>query len=472
MRATGLLANVGWTLSPIAHVVVDEVQDVVGIRARFVLQLLDVLVGLGAGFTLLGDPLQAIYDFQLVHETMTCTDLIDEARTRFFPVDHPLEGEYRTRSDETRAAATARSTLQHLDPDDRLRRLEALTVDLPPLGAIDVDAVADLTHWQGTTALLCDTNIRAALVAQHATHLGLPVAIAPDRDDPTLPCWIAALLQNHPRSTVTREEFFGLSADAVGDAPDRWRLLINVARARRHLPLRDLGIALQSAGRSRALDQALTGKLIASTVHRAKGLEFDNVVLVDPDRWDRRDDQSPDAASRRLFVALTRARLRLTRVRGIDTRGWSREHPSGIPVWVKRPPRVGRRGRPTTLLIEPWMAQSLGPTTADLARKVGLPLTWDRTDEHITVDGDVLPSWTAAAGGTPIVRTGEAFGQIVAKLIDSTLTRLPNLTGGHVEGVETVVGPPTPSGPGCHGFWTGARIAGTLTFVGATKGPS
>lgn len=46
------------------HVVVDEVQDLVGDRADFVDAILRALAA-DAGFTLLGDPAQGIYEFQL-----------------------------------------------------------------------------------------------------------------------------------------------------------------------------------------------------------------------------------------------------------------------------------------------------------------------------------------------------------------------------------------------------------------------
>lgn len=51
-------------LAGLRHVVVDEYQDLVGVRADLVLQLVDSLPG-GCGVTLLGDPCQAIYDYQV-----------------------------------------------------------------------------------------------------------------------------------------------------------------------------------------------------------------------------------------------------------------------------------------------------------------------------------------------------------------------------------------------------------------------
>ena len=51
-------------LPDVRHVIVDEVQDVVGVRARLIAVLLEHLPA-SVGFTMLGDPKQGIYDFQL-----------------------------------------------------------------------------------------------------------------------------------------------------------------------------------------------------------------------------------------------------------------------------------------------------------------------------------------------------------------------------------------------------------------------
>ena len=80
----------------------------------------------------------------------------------------------------------------------------------------------------------------------------------------------------------------------------------------------------------------------------------------------------------------------------------------------------------------------------------------------ITVDSDELPSWRATVDGVEVARTGEAFGALVRRL--SFDGHAPGLSGGRVEGLETVVGPAVQTEPGQHGFWTGARISGPLSF--------
>ncbi len=55
------------------HVVLDEVQDLVGDRAELARALLQV-VGPECGFTALGDPMQGIYDWQLENSAAGTTN--------------------------------------------------------------------------------------------------------------------------------------------------------------------------------------------------------------------------------------------------------------------------------------------------------------------------------------------------------------------------------------------------------------
>lgn len=63
-EATGLVRRDPTVLSGVRHLVVDEVQDLVGVRAALVLAFIDALPE-GCGVTLLGDPCQSLYDYQV-----------------------------------------------------------------------------------------------------------------------------------------------------------------------------------------------------------------------------------------------------------------------------------------------------------------------------------------------------------------------------------------------------------------------
>lgn len=437
------------------HVVVDEVQDVVGIRARFVLALLEHGLADGVGFTLLGDPLQSLYDFQLSDEQDWSSDrFLDEVRGRFSVDEVFLTGEYRARTAEARAVALARPSLTPLTDGERRLRLEDLAADLPPLGQVDEDMADDIRAWTGTTALLTDTNARAGLVAAKLADFGIPVELAASAADPALAPWLGALLGRSDTSAVDRDSFLEM-AEACGLAAsgNMWKALIRVAGSRRGLDLADLAAGLRGRRYPPELLRVPTARVVASTVHRVKGLEFDNVVLVDPADWTG-DDDGP--AARRLFVAMSRARSRLSRCHGIPTRGWRRDLPSG--TWCQ----VAPRGRGTLgVLMEPGHARALGPVGHPLDRAVGAAVSWVAAEDWVTVDGHEVPSWTALVDGVEVARTGEEFGAWIRRL--SFGGRVPALRGAHVEGLETVVGPLGQTG-GQYGFWLGARISGPTSF--------
>ena len=456
-KATRLLEKAGKPAFPeILHVVVDEVQDVVGSRARFGLTLLDKGFEEGVGFTLLGDPMQSLYDFQLEDEGGGSSEqFLEDVRRRFAVAQTFLRGEYRTRTDEARAVASVRAGLTSLSDGVRRLRLDDLAADLPPLGNVDEDLADDVRAWSGATALLTDTNARAGLVASQLAAYGVPVELAASATEPSLAPWIGQMLGRWVAPTLDRDTFVDLAqATGLPDAPDAWKSLVRVANSRRALDLGELANGLRARRYPLALLRSPTSAVVASTVHRAKGLEFDNVVLVDPHDW-RADDDG--ASARRMFVAMSRARSRLSRCHGTSVRSWRKDQPSG--TWLQ----TGPRGRGTLgLLMEPRHARALGRVDYALEERIGAPVCWISAESLVTVDGDEVPSWIGTVDGLEVARTGEELGILVRRL--SFGGRAPALRGGHVEGVETVVGPPGQAHAGQQEFWVGARVSGPISF--------
>ena len=93
------------------------------------------------------------------------------------------------------------------------------------------------------------------------------------------------------------------------------------------------------------------------------------------------------------------------------------------------------------VILEPQYARHLGPTAEDISRTVRAAVVWSRTDDIITVESEELPSWVAAVDGLDVARTGEEFGRLVRRL--SYGDRVPSLSGGRVEGMETLVDDPS-----------------------------
>ncbi|WEV78612.1 AAA family ATPase [Janibacter cremeus] len=440
------------------HVIIDEVQDVVGVRAEFVCELLKAAVAGGAGFTLLGDPLQSLYDFQMEgRHNWTCTDFLDRVDELFSPTHIHLTGDYRSITPDARQISSLRSDLIALNDDERLRRLRSAVANLAPLGPLDDDALETIAGWPGTTALLCDNNARAGLVADQLGRAGIPSRLATAAEKTPLPAWIAQCLGDVPTRSIPRDVFLDRARSVGVEEPEAaWRELITIADSDRVLDIPTLAGRLTRRSITTFPPNA-TAPLVVSTVHRAKGLEFDNVVLIDPDDW-WRPDEDQSRIARMLYVALSRAHTRVSYTRDYAPHGWFKARVgSGETMWVHGP--RGRRGGINGLLMEPSLARALGASATLSNAVIGETVAWEDGDDIEDVDGDLLPSWVATVSGTPVARSGDVFGRFMAT--KSRRTR-PLLRGGHVEGLETVVGPASSTPGGKHGLWLGARISGVI----------
>lgn len=450
-RATALLAAAEAPLFPdICHVVVDEVQDVVGDRARFVLQLLRTGLAPDTGFTLLGDPIQALYDFQLADEDqMTSAALLDHVRSEFAAQDILLAGDYRAQTEDARRASRLRAELGGLPGSEQLLRLRRSQSELSPLGPLDDDAAQIIAGWSGSTALLCDTNARVALTADRLASLDLPTNLIPRAKESSIDPWVGRCLGDVTSNRIDHGEFAArLKRCRVEDVDGQWLRCLDLTGDPTELDLRLLGAALARPPRSfRRRSQC---DVQVSTVHRAKGLEFDNVVLVDSEAWVRGSDTS---SAHQLFVALSRARRRVTTVDGIDARRWRKDERADM--WVDRGwnGRGGLRG----VIIEPrHLVQS--PLTAAQADAVSsAAVEWSEPYEDLTVDGSVIPKWMASVNGVTLGVTTEAFGVTVVRGRYGTLW--PTLRGGRVEGVETAIRPGSEEF-GQNGIALAARLVG------------
>lgn len=294
------------------HVVMDEVQDLVGDRADFVVALLRRLDS-DVGITALGDPLQGVYDFQLDEST---------SKTSSQQVFELLGGEFRARTvglgENYRALGADPRMVVELG--DRLRVVTEAAVALDILGEFDstllhvgeIEDWADMLPVDGTsTAVLCATNGEVLRVSRYLNESGIHHAVRRQAQDFGAAKWVAqalgALDGTKVRRSVVEEALKDMLGDAAGD--DAWYLLkaaegdarqidsLNVARIR---------TLVRSGVVPLTLTEPDTSNVIVSTVHRAKGLEFDRVFLVDRSyTW---EDEDPWTTVRARYVALSRAR--------------------------------------------------------------------------------------------------------------------------------------------------------------------
>ncbi|MFI8908711.1 UvrD-helicase domain-containing protein [Streptomyces albidoflavus] len=490
-----------------AHVVVDEVQDLVGVRREMVEALLDRFQE-NSGFTVVGDSAQAVYGFQVADPEARAEEtdrFLDWVRATFGEdlVELHLGDNFRARSGEARLALPFGTALQHL-PHDRAEAaaaaekihgdLRALLLTTPNFGPLDDPFVrAALRDHPGTTSILCRDNGQVLTLSGALAEAGVPHTLQRSARERSAPVWLAELLASTASSTLGRERFEELLAElpvTVDGAPEAlWGSVRKVARGtgRSTLDVPALHRALAEGRLPDELTETQSSSLVVSTVHRAKGLEFDRVLVVEPRvlkkppaTRKKKYDYDPAAEARLLYVAMTRARddlyvldapssWLLRKDRRIDRwylggrSSWARNgiEVTGADVSHERPPGAGSPGQDAA---EVWRYLRSEVASGAEARLV-LP-------HSIPVAADQSPPYVVEVAGRPVGEVSERFRTGLHRLLrrsaHQSVDRWPALiTGLRVDTVESVAGSPAvteAAGLGTHGVWIAPRLCGLGRF--------
>jgi superfamily I DNA/RNA helicase len=466
-------------LAEYRHVFVDEIQDLVDVRAALVLALLELV----PGFTLLGDPAQAIYDHQVkVDSQKLSSDAFLAAVREQYPAlqTFVLSENHRTSFEELDDAG---HRLRRPEPDlDRVAdELDEIRRGLEPLAAFE-DLSAALHGTRRPSAVLCRTNVDALRVSQMFFGTGLPHRLQGEATDTVLPAWLARLFAEVERTKWSRTRLEALAAERLVEAdPDPetiWRLLSNTVadddavdldRLRRRISLRmadDELVAPRSAD------------IVVSTVHRAKGLEFD-LVFTHVKPATSIDDPNRLEELRVVYVAFSRARDEIWIFPDPPREPWKRD-PVSEQRWVRS--AWGQRWRTTALEITADDLASARPFGAGVvgadasAVQAHLVLHLDLGDpvelelHHVREADEPIPFYVALHKGKTVAETTEAFGLLLARRLGrSNTNRWPiRLVGLRCHGLETVAGDRDEgeaAGLGRAGLWLRPRVLGLADLV-------
>ena len=179
-------------LSSVRHLLVDEVQDVIGDRAK----LVELLLGaVGGGFTLLGDPAQAIFDFQS-RPGDAPGRLYDWVRAQVPDLKELVLSEnLRNRGGNAAVACWAGPKLAGASPDSALilRRLIDTVVRLPSIGSVALGKPL-LEDPSRTTAILCRYNSQALLLSEQLWESDIDHGLQRNATDRAVAPWVAEAL--------------------------------------------------------------------------------------------------------------------------------------------------------------------------------------------------------------------------------------------------------------------------------------
>lgn len=323
--------NVGEYLETVEHLVVDEAQDIVGIRADLVVELIRKLSS-SCGVTIFADEAQAIYGFADDREVRPgeageppLPEKIRRGTAGAFG-ECELTQVHRTDSPQllTIFSDTRRKVLTSADEsEDKLAEIKDEVIRLAHGEAPRVDdtALAELENAFILYRRRCDVLLTTSMLTQngipHRVRMsGLPVCLAP---------WIGAALSEYTDADLSRDRFMALWADkvlgtslATCKADDAWAHLVRIAG--RTQTVVEMRLLRQRLGRKQPPAELCHAELglqgpIVGTIHASKGREADTVHLMLSDTQGRNVDQDEEA--RVVFVGATRGRSRL-----LVGRGW------------------------------------------------------------------------------------------------------------------------------------------------------
>jgi hypothetical protein len=475
-------------VSSYRHVIVDEIQDLVGDRAELVRTLLHAMSN---GFSLFGDPAQGIYNYQLEGEARKVGSraLYDWIRARFAGelLERNLTRNFRVQSEQARIALWAGSELNSPNPSygDINYRLQTDVLRLPSAGDLRL-AVAMIRAGGGRTAILCRDNAQALSISGYLFDQGVRHRLQGRATDRRVPSWIASVMRDLEGNLIGKRQFLELMEGRIAEdipAPiEVWQQLKRIERLRypNHLDLDKVSERVHAGDVPDDICQSEPANIVASSIHRAKGLEFDRVFLVDGYR--RSDDLIELAEETRvLYVALTRAQSEIWHMTAPDTlylwlaeqldRRWIRGGPkkwmrTGIEVRGEDVDRDEPAGAVIISGINPAAIQDY--IRSDV--KIGDQVLLKRVETFTS--GEPRTFYVIEHHGTPVGVTSSSFGAAlfsVLKINRGWEVRWPTqIEGLHVECVDTVAGLPSTSrraGLGGCGVWLRVRVYGLGRFV-------
>ena len=289
--------------------------DLVNDRAKLVLGILGVIK---CGYLLLGDKCQAIYDYACDGKEAMNSVGFYERLGELLPKNakgFELVGNRRQTEELSKASDSLRRALLNLVPKDANRAVASELSKIPLAGRVlnqSFDKIA------APTAILCRNNGEAEYISDLLHKKGIQHNLLRGvQQNRTLKRFIADCLWDyHADTLITRKDFANrYRARVVDDEASAYEAFDALSYAA-HGDAKDFIVIEELAGKlcrqTSKLPEALinqnTSLLTVSTIHKAKGREFDAVYLIDGDFSVKANDTEE---ARVWYVGFTRAKKQI-----------------------------------------------------------------------------------------------------------------------------------------------------------------
>jgi superfamily I DNA/RNA helicase len=292
------------------YLFVDEIQDLVGVRADMVFELVKRILSSKGSVTLLGDPHQSLNDYQIKDNQTDSAEFLEKVQSHLAGglERFELEESHRYETPEMKLLATnAKKVLDNggVTPKDKFNQLVQLIPEITQEQLIK-------NFKEGSTdALLCRSNGEVFQWFNWHQEQSNPCTVNAGAIGRPWPAWIGQAIMHFQPKVMTRDQLlnrlFANVDDGLTPSEEEFdEFLFNERLMRRNsVSLEDLAFRLKYLSPAKKGDEADDG-LIVSTVHKAKGLEYKSVVVVEP-RPNKKKGVT-DEEVRVLYVAITRAK--------------------------------------------------------------------------------------------------------------------------------------------------------------------
>ncbi len=298
-------------INSLKHIIIDEFQDIVGVRAKFIVELLSV--NKTCGFSLYGDEYQAIYNYQA--NEMTSDEMIFKIKDMHKDCKEvEYNGQHRVKNVTNKTKNILMRVLikrNRENPDkinEIIRKYITDEFEEKAIEEIGNKKIAILTRKNGEvyeiTSRLKDVPYK---IQKYANEL-------------TFPAWIAYILSDYMNMVITKQNFEDRVRKRldVQNTEEYWKYCKKIENIEKIIDYTPEELNLQILKENLITDKGdypddfnkEKNKLIVSTIHKAKGREYDEVYL-NCNEWDfvqKKPAKEVFDNARLLYVAITRAK--------------------------------------------------------------------------------------------------------------------------------------------------------------------
>jgi len=292
-----------WQVEQIDHLIIDEAQDIFGIRAELLITLCSK--NWVVGWTMLGDLAQKIYDFDSTGDKSgeSLLEKVSSPTSSNETLRYSLLTDHRCSNPELQNIRTFGQDLRGDGISVDFNPLWSEFNNFPVLTSIDQLTVAAkvFSEENASTAILVRNNRLALAISEAFTKSGIQHKMPNGSEGGFVPDWVMGIQSCRSRSDVIEicpafvdPEVLALEVAKICAAGrvDRFDMRLFAQKVRdKKLP--------------RVLLQQEPAGLSVSTIHQSKGLEYNRVVLEIERPMG--DQSELEAETRVLFVGMTRA---------------------------------------------------------------------------------------------------------------------------------------------------------------------